>query len=48
VGCCFDGDGVHPVGTITVGERSGDPLIAWADGYVQHATVEDEPMAEAS
>ena len=34
-GACFDADGRHPVGYMTRGEASGEPFIAWADGFIQ-------------
>ena len=34
-GSCFDADGRHPVGHMTIGAVSGEPFIAWADGTIQ-------------
>jgi len=35
-GACFDKNGEHPKGFMSLGEASGKPLIAWADGTIQH------------
>ena len=34
-GDCFDADGRHPIGHMTIGQASGEPFIAWADGTIQ-------------
>ena len=35
-GACFDADGNHPRGVMEQGAASSQPLIAWADGTIQH------------
>ena len=34
-GTCFDSNGNHPRGVMTIGQASGQPMIAWADGVIQ-------------
>ena len=41
-GACFDGNNQHPVGFVQRG-LDGDPMVAWADGLVQYAAVEEAP-----
>lgn len=43
-GACTDGDGSHPAGLVQQ-SVTGDPIIAWSDGYIQYGTPEEsEPM----
>ena len=34
-GACFDSRDCHPTGVMAVGDVSGQPMIAWADGFIQ-------------
>ena len=34
-GACFDSRECHPTGVMAVGDASGQPMIAWADGRIQ-------------
>jgi len=38
-GACFDSDGNHPVGWVTLAVPDATPMIAWADGFCQYAAV---------
>jgi hypothetical protein len=44
-GACADTGGSHPAGFVQH-SVSGDPIVAWADGFIQHAAMaEDGPTA---
>lgn len=39
-GACFDSRECHPTGVMDIGPVSGEPVIAWADGHIQHPPQE--------
>jgi hypothetical protein len=41
-GACADADGNHPQGFVDH-SVTGEPMVAWADGHCQYATLEDTP-----
>lgn len=43
-GACWDRDGNHPTGLVQQ-SLSGDPMVAWADGFIQYgAMVESDEL----
>lgn len=42
-GACTDQDGAHPAGFVQH-SVSGDPIVAWADGFIQHAAIAEEGL----
>ena len=42
-GACTDTDGSHPAGFVQH-SVSGDPIVAWNDGFIQHAAIEDDGL----